>query len=144
MNNYNLILSNEKFKQQQFMTVKNAVESKINAFYKNKENSRRISLATSGFWCSFAFMLLGFIWLIITIGLNIYTTLKLKQNDWLYDHQKPFFWSFYIISIAMFLSSGIAHLIAKREKTMLEKDVISSFNNRDITDYLFRYFGLTP
>ncbi|WP_051590852.1 MAG2810 family protein [Mycoplasmopsis felifaucium] len=144
MNNYNLILSKDKFREQQYTTIKNATESKINTFFKQKENAKRLSFATVGFLTTLILFIVGVALLLSTVSLNIYTTLGLKKGNWLFDNSKPFFWTMYSISLAISLICGVCYVIAKRERISLKRDVILSFNGRNIIDYLFKYIGLNP
>ncbi|WP_029513659.1 MAG2810 family protein [Mycoplasmopsis primatum] len=146
MNNYNLLLSKEKFYQQQFTTIKNAISEKINEYYANKKNSRKINLASIGFWIALPLAIIGTLLMLIATGILVYVLFWAKDVSWLgnANNYRPLLASLFSVSIVIALSGFIVLWLSIKAKRFLKADVLSCINNRHLTDYLFKYFGLSP
>lgn len=145
-NNYDLILSKQNFYQNQFTTVKNAVTEKMNAYYADKNKSKKINMAKIGYPTGLSIYLVGLVWLLATFALSIYIFVFAKEGTKITtkDVYLPLLASFYSLAIAFTVAGGTVYFIARKAKMYLKKDIIKSFNNRKITDHLFKYFGLNP
>ncbi|MBD4918664.1 hypothetical protein GUF71_10745, partial [Xanthomonas citri pv. citri] len=81
MSNFNLILSREKFNHQQYASVKGIVKSKLNEYYSDKKNSRKINLATVGIYTSIPLFIIGAILLLSSITISFVVIFKTGKNE---------------------------------------------------------------
>ncbi len=104
MSNFNLILSREKFNHQQYASVKGIVKSKLNEYYSDKKNSRKINLATVGIYTSIPLFIIGAILLLSSITISFVVIFKTGKNEWLLnpDHFRPLLASLYRLIICIF------------------------------------------
>lgn len=146
MSNFNLILSREKFNHQQYASVKGIVKSKLNEYYSDKKNSRKINLATVGIYTSIPLFIIGAILLLSSIAISFVVIFKTGQNEWLLnpDHFRPLLASLYSLSFVFLIAWCILYPIALRARIFLKKDIVASVNNRDLTDHLLDYINLKP
>ncbi|WP_282460727.1 MAG2810 family protein [Mycoplasmopsis bovis] len=146
MSNFNLILSREKFNHQQYASVKGIVKSKLNEYYSDKKNSRKINLATVGIYTSIPLFIIGAILLLSSITISFVVTFKTGKNEWLLnpDHFRPLLASLYSLSFVFLIAWCILYPIALRARIFLKKDIVASVNNRDLTDHLLDYINLKP
>lgn len=146
MSNFNLILSREKFNHQQYASVKGIVKSKLNEYYSDKKNSRKINLATVGIYTSIPLFIIGAILLLSSIAISFVVIFKTGKNEWLLnpDHFRPLLASLYSLSFVFLIAWCILYPIALRARIFLKKDIVASVNNRDLTDHLLDYINLKP
>ncbi|MBZ4195480.1 MAG2810 family protein [Mycoplasma tauri] len=150
MEKYNLILSKEKFYDQQFLAVKNTVKEKINNFYADKKNLSKLYLSHSGFWAGLSIFCIGLLLLSITFLLFclilFWAPNHLSEDAWLrkYNNYFPLLISLITLSLAMIIPGSITYWFAIKAKKYVKANVISSINNRILVDYFFKYFELTP
>ncbi|CBH40509.1 MAG2810 family protein [Mycoplasmopsis agalactiae] len=145
MSNFNLILSREKFNHQQYAPVKGIVKAKLNEYYAEKKNSRKINLATVGAYVSIPLFIIAVILLLSSVAISFVVIFK-TGNNWLLqpDHFRPLLASLYSLAFVFLIAWCILYPIVFNARVFLKRDIVASVNNRELTDHLLDYIGLKP
>nr|WP_233749946.1 hypothetical protein [Mycoplasmopsis agalactiae] len=145
MSNFNLILSREKFNHQQYAPVKGIVKAKLNEYYAEKKNSRKINLATVGAYVSIPLFIIAVILLLSSVAISFVVIFK-TGNNWLLqpDHFRPLLASLYSLTFVFLIAWCILYPIVFNARVFLKRDIVASVNNRELTDHLLDYIGLKP
>ncbi|UUM25804.1 hypothetical protein NQV05_01530 [Mycoplasmopsis agalactiae] len=145
MSNFNLILSREKFNHQQYAPVKGIVKAKLNEYYAEKKNSRKINLATVGAYVSIPLFIIAVILLLSSVAISFVVIFK-TGNSWLLqqDHFRPLLASLYSLAFVFLIAWCILYPIVFNARVFLKRDIVASVNNRELTDHLLDYIGLKP
>ncbi|WP_331706679.1 MAG2810 family protein [Mycoplasmopsis agalactiae] len=145
MSNFNLILSREKFNHQKYAPVKGIVKAKLNEYYAEKKNSRKINLATVGAYVSIPLFIIAVILLLSSVAISFVVIFK-TGNSWLLqpDHFRPLLASLYSLAFVFLIAWCILYPIVFNARVFLKRDIVASVNNRELTDHLLDYIGLKP